>query len=83
MISPLAKKYREVKPVRATYDLVIRTTVLNRQSFFSLFLVAGNGDFSAGFDSAEDLKRLPPHYAGGIWTNRIDKIGTLLGGAPQ
>lgn len=39
-----------------------------------VLVVAGNGGWSEGFDSVEDLKRLPDHYSGGIWTNRIDKI---------
>jgi len=39
-------------------------------------IVGGNGsEFSTGFDSIHDLKRLPDGYSGGIWTNRIDKIG--------
>ncbi|MFP7225742.1 glycerophosphodiester phosphodiesterase family protein [Priestia filamentosa] len=39
-------------------------------------IVGGNGsEFSTGFDSVQDLKRLPNDYSGGIWTNRIDKIG--------
>jgi glycerophosphoryl diester phosphodiesterase len=32
-----------------------------------------------GIDSTEDLKRLPPRYSGGIWTDRIDVIGPALG----
>lgn len=43
-----------------------------------VILVAGDGRFSAGFDTPEDLKRLPPHYTGGIWTNRIDRIAKIL-----
>ncbi|MGA4718608.1 glycerophosphodiester phosphodiesterase family protein [Fictibacillus nanhaiensis] len=39
-----------------------------------VLIVAGDGDWSEGFDSVEDLKRLPDHYSGGIWTNRIDQI---------
>lgn len=34
--------------------------------------------FSGGFDRPEDLKDLPKGYSGGIWTNRIDRIGPLL-----
>lgn len=41
-------------------------------------LVAGDGGWSEGFDSADDLKRLPSNYNGGIWTNRIDKIAPQL-----
>ncbi|KAB7706006.1 glycerophosphodiester phosphodiesterase [Bacillus aerolatus] len=41
-------------------------------------IVGGNGSgFSSGFDSEEDIKRLPENYTGGIWTNRIDKIGEI------
>lgn len=39
-------------------------------------LVAGDGEWSEGFDSKEDLKKLPKNYKGGIWTNRIDRIGS-------
>jgi glycerophosphoryl diester phosphodiesterase len=44
-----------------------------------VILVAGEGDFSAGFDQVEDLKRLPEDYRGGIWTNRIDRIAPAFG----
>lgn len=44
-----------------------------------VIVVGGNGlGFSSGFDSSEDIKRLPDDYAGGIWTNRIDKIAPLF-----
>ncbi|KAA6449588.1 glycerophosphodiester phosphodiesterase family protein [Bacillus swezeyi] len=33
--------------------------------------------FSSGFDTPEDIKRLPEDYTGGIWTNRIDRIAPL------
>ncbi len=36
-------------------------------------------DFSRGIDTAEDFRQLPPAYAGGIWTNRIDRIAPLAG----
>ncbi|QRG65122.1 glycerophosphodiester phosphodiesterase family protein [Brevibacillus choshinensis] len=39
-----------------------------------VILVAGSGDVSSGFDSLEDLKRIPKGFSGGIWTNRIDRI---------
>jgi glycerophosphoryl diester phosphodiesterase len=40
-----------------------------------VIVVGGDGsDFSSGFDSPDDVKRLPAQYTGGIWTNRIDKI---------
>ncbi|HWL13904.1 MAG TPA: hypothetical protein VNQ57_12995, partial [Ureibacillus sp.] len=42
-----------------------------------VIVVAGDGGWSEGFDSAEDLKRLPDHFTGGIWTNRIDRIAPL------
>jgi glycerophosphoryl diester phosphodiesterase len=41
-------------------------------------LVAGEGNESRGFDAIEDLSRLPDGYKGGIWTNRIDRIGPHL-----
>jgi glycerophosphoryl diester phosphodiesterase len=42
--------------------------------------VAGpwSGGFSRGIDDAVTLARLPPGYAGGIWTNRIDRIAPLV-----
>jgi glycerophosphoryl diester phosphodiesterase len=43
-----------------------------------VILVAGEGGFSEGFDQREDLERLPDHYFGGIWTNRIDIIAPIL-----
>jgi len=39
-----------------------------------IVLVAGDGKFSEGFDSVEDLKKIPENFSGYIWTNRIDKI---------
>lgn len=45
-----------------------------------VFLVGdyrGEG-FSQGFDDPERLKDLPPDYAGGIWTDRIDLIGPAV-----
>lgn len=41
-------------------------------------VVAGDGVWSEGFDSPEDLQNLPTGYTGGIWTNRIDRIGPLF-----
>jgi glycerophosphoryl diester phosphodiesterase len=35
-------------------------------------------DFSSGIDAPEDLSLLPADYAGGIWTNRIDRIAPRL-----
>ena len=43
-----------------------------------VILVAGGGQFSEGFDTPEDIKRLPPNYSGGIWTNRIDRIAPIF-----
>lgn len=43
-----------------------------------VIVVAGDGGWSEGFDTSEDLTRLPDNYNGGIWTNRIDKIAPLL-----
>ncbi|MEW6182501.1 MAG: glycerophosphodiester phosphodiesterase family protein [Bacillota bacterium] len=43
-------------------------------------LVNGTGGFSSGFDSANDLKKLPRNYSGCIWTNRIDKVAPLVKG---
>ncbi|KAA9021777.1 glycerophosphodiester phosphodiesterase family protein [Niallia endozanthoxylica] len=43
-----------------------------------VILVAGDGGWSEGFDSETDLERLPSHYSGGIWTNRIDRVAPIL-----
>nr|WP_090885971.1 glycerophosphodiester phosphodiesterase family protein [Evansella caseinilytica] len=37
-------------------------------------IVAGGGRWSEGYDTVEDLERLPKDFRGGIWTNRIDRI---------
>lgn len=50
--------------------------IKNANSIF--VLVAGEGVWSEGFDTAEDLKEIPLNYTGGIWTNRIDRIGPLF-----
>ncbi|MED4730649.1 glycerophosphodiester phosphodiesterase family protein [Aneurinibacillus migulanus] len=41
-------------------------------------IVGGSGDFSRGFDTTEDIDRLPSGFAGIIWTNRIDRIAPLI-----
>lgn len=41
-------------------------------------LVNGDGQWSEGFDTIEDLEQLPENYSGGIWTNRIDIIAPVL-----
>lgn len=44
-----------------------------------VIVVGGDGsDFSSGFDTPEDIERLPADYSGGIWTNRIDRIAPLF-----
>jgi glycerophosphoryl diester phosphodiesterase len=43
-----------------------------------IILVLGNGQWSEGFDRVEDLRQLPAGYSGGIWTNRIDRIGPVF-----
>lgn len=37
-------------------------------------VVNGSGEWSEGFDSREDLAKLPAGYSGYVWTNRIDKV---------
>ncbi len=37
-------------------------------------LVDGNGKMSEGFDSRDDLEKIPAGYSGYIWTNRIDLV---------
>ncbi|HAW70010.1 MAG TPA: glycerophosphodiester phosphodiesterase [Firmicutes bacterium] len=41
-------------------------------------IVAGEGQWSEGFDTVEDLQQIPENYAGGIWTNRIDRIAPVF-----
>lgn len=42
--------------------------------------VAGpyGGGFTTGIDTAADLQRLPPGYAGGIWTNEIEWLARAM-----
>jgi glycerophosphoryl diester phosphodiesterase len=47
----------------------------------SIVVVVGpysSGEFSRGIDSEAEFARLPHGFAGGIWTNRIDRIGALV-----
>ncbi|HEX2053834.1 MAG TPA: glycerophosphodiester phosphodiesterase family protein [Actinomycetota bacterium] len=41
-------------------------------------VVAGAGGFSEGFDTADDIARLPRGFSGVIWTNRVDRVAPLL-----
>ncbi|MET3443237.1 glycerophosphoryl diester phosphodiesterase [Variovorax paradoxus] len=36
------------------------------------------GDFSSGIDNTETLAELPVDYRGGLWTNRIERIGPAV-----
>ncbi|WP_036746742.1 glycerophosphodiester phosphodiesterase family protein [Paenibacillus sp. UNC451MF] len=46
-----------------------------------VIVVGGDGsEFSHGFDTPEDVQRLPEDYTGGIWTNRIDLIAPVYRG---
>jgi glycerophosphoryl diester phosphodiesterase len=38
------------------------------------------GEFSRGIDSEAEFARLPQGFSGGIWTNRIDRIGAMVRG---
>lgn len=43
-----------------------------------VIVVGGDGSsFSSGFDTPEDIERLPSKFSGGIWTNRIDRLAPL------
>ncbi|GAA1582501.1 glycerophosphodiester phosphodiesterase family protein [Actinoplanes couchii] len=37
-------------------------------------LVAGDGDWSEGFDDAEAMADVPKGWSGWLWTNRVDRI---------
>ena len=41
-------------------------------------LVQYEHGWSKGFNSPGELKQLPKHYSGALWTERIDRIGPLL-----
>jgi glycerophosphoryl diester phosphodiesterase len=41
-------------------------------------IVEGNGKWSEGFDDEQSLENVPKDYSGYIWTNRIDKIYSIL-----
>ncbi len=43
-----------------------------------VILVAGDGNWSEGFDEESDLERVPKGYKGWIWTNRIDRIAPII-----
>ncbi|MGD6779692.1 glycerophosphodiester phosphodiesterase family protein [Sutcliffiella horikoshii] len=40
-----------------------------------VIIVAGDGGYSEGFDSVEDMERVQDNFPGYIWTNQIDLIG--------
>ncbi len=57
--------------------------VARMQSVGSPVFVVGpltHGSDFAGIDSAADFRELPPHYSGGIWTNKIEVIAPLAKG---
>lgn len=43
-----------------------------------LVIVNGDGKWSTGFNSEEDLKMLPDSFNGTIWTDRIDILGPIF-----
>jgi glycerophosphoryl diester phosphodiesterase len=40
-----------------------------------MVIVMKKGQWSGGFDSVDDIKKIPVNYSGCIWTERIDRIG--------
>ena len=40
-----------------------------------IVIVEGDGSKSEGFDTLENLEKIPDGYSGYIWTNRIDRVG--------
>jgi glycerophosphoryl diester phosphodiesterase len=52
------------------YKFVERMESVNTR----VVLVDGSGEWSEGFDSLEDLEKLPEGYSGYVWTERIDKV---------
>lgn len=41
-------------------------------------LVAGSGEYSEGFDTEQDLDRIPDDYTGMVWTNRAEAMTELI-----
>lgn len=41
-----------------------------------VILVKGDGEWSEGFDSLEEMSELPKGFTGYVWTNRIDKVSS-------
>lgn len=41
-------------------------------------LVNGKGGWSTGFDNAEAIQRIPDHFRGCIWTDRIDVVAPFF-----
>lgn len=56
--------------------LVARLKSVNTE----VFVIGANAgeDFSSGIDSPVDALQIPQGFAGGIWTNRIDRIAPLF-----
>ena len=51
----------------------------------SLFVTLGGDDgsgFSTGVDDAAAFAQIPDRFDGAVWTNRIDRIGSLRNAAP-
>ncbi|HEX5740637.1 MAG TPA: glycerophosphodiester phosphodiesterase family protein [Pilimelia sp.] len=49
-----------------------------REAGTRVVLVAGDGEFSAGFDTPRDVAALPRHFPGAVWTNQVDVVAPLL-----
>ncbi|MGM0752536.1 MAG: glycerophosphodiester phosphodiesterase family protein [Bacillota bacterium] len=64
----------------ASYLWGFPTKFINRMEDVNtrVILVAGDGDWSEGFDEKSDLEYIPEPYNGGIWTNRIDRIAPII-----
>jgi len=43
-----------------------------------VMLVEGDGQWSAGFDTAESVTQIPPQFGGYVWTNRVDRVQPVL-----
>lgn len=50
---------------------------MDKANVRTIVVGSNSSSFSSGFDSEEDLKRLPKNYTGGIWTNKIEKVGKV------
>lgn len=72
-----AEIYLPLKYARFLWGWPHRFVERMKQVDTRFIVVAGDGQWSEGFDTISDLEQLPKNYTGGIWTNRIDLIAPV------